>query len=163
MAGNWASTWVVDKLKADPDITAVDVTSSGLLQVSRNGRSAFKAAALGIEDMVTDAHVAPFFAVADRPQFVVNVPSKAIWTGPAIDLVHSGPAAFGGMGDLNRASREENISSYRFRNYEFVEGALRQHTAVRQVARLYDRMFMVVRYELPDLRARPRMLCFESG
>jgi hypothetical protein len=95
--------------------------------------------------------VAPFFAVADRPQFVINVPSKAIWTGPAIELVHSGPAAFGGLGNLIRASRHGKVSSHRFRNYQFVEDGLRQHSAVCQVRRLYDRLFMVSRKGLPDL------------
>lgn len=151
MTENWALTWVADKLMAAPNIAAVDVTPSGLLRISRKEQSSFTVAAIGIEDVVTDAHVAPFFAVADGPQFVVNVPSKAIWTGPAIDLVHSGQAAFGGMGDLTRASRQEGVSSYRFRSYQFVEDGLRQHSAVRQVTRLYDRKFMVVRNGLPDL------------
>jgi hypothetical protein len=151
MEENWATLWVADKLRANPDITAIDLTSSGLLQISRKDHPSFKAAALGVEDMVMEAHVVPFFVGAERPQFVINVPSKAIWTGPAIELVHSGPAAFGGMGDLSRASSQERVSSYRFRNYQFVEEGLRQHSAVRQVTRLYDRMFMVARYGLPDL------------
>lgn len=153
MATSWATTWVADKLKADPgpEITSVIVNSSGLLQIGRKDYPSFRAAAIGVEDRVTEAHIASFFAAADRPQFVINVPSKAIWTGPAIDLVHSGPAAFGGMGDLNRASRQETVSSYRFKNYQFVEDGLLQHSAVRQVTRLYDRMFMVARCGLPDL------------
>ena len=88
MNGSWATIWVANKLKDEPDITTIDVTSIGLLKISRKDYPAFKAAALGIEDRVMEAHVAPFFAVTDKPQFVVNVPSKAIWTGPAIDLIH---------------------------------------------------------------------------
>lgn len=151
MAESWATTWVAGKLRAEDDITAVDVTTSGLLKISRKDYPPFKAAALGIKDVVMEAHVAAFFATADKPHFVINVPSNAIWTGPAIDLVHGGPAAFGGMGDLSRASRDERVSSYRFRNYQFVEDGLRQHSAVRQVTRLYDRVYMAARYELPDL------------
>ena len=151
MTENWAAGWVAEKLKTNPNITAVDVAPNGLLLVSRKKHLSFKAAAIGVEDLVTDVHVAPFFAAADRPQFVVNVPSKAIWTGPAINLVHSGPAAFGGLGDLNRASRQDRVSSYRFSQYQFVEDGLRQHSAVREVTRLFDRKFLVVRNRLPDI------------
>ena len=96
------------------------------------------------------AAVVPFFQKSEKPDFVVNVPSKAIWSGPAIDLVHNLPAAFGGMGDLGRAARLDDVSSYRFRNYEFVETGIRQHSAVSQVERLFDRKFLAHRWDGPD-------------
>jgi hypothetical protein len=86
------------------------------------------------------------------PEFVVNVPSKVIWSGPAIEIIHGAPAAFGTLGELAKAARDENVSSYRHREYSFFERAFHQHSAVRDVTRLYDKVFQLHRHRgMPDV------------
>lgn len=81
----------------------------------------------------------------------MNVPSKAIWSGAAIELIHDAPAAFGTYGDLIRASRDERVCTFRNKEYRFFERALSQHGAVRSVTRVYDRVFRLHRHrDLPD-------------
>src|SRR5580698_9725381 len=150
MAENWAVQWVVERLEEGHDLKTAGL-SDGLLIVNRPDKKPFMVAALGEQELVTMQHVSPLFQKSETPDFVVNVPSKAIWSGPAIDLVHKGSAAFGGMGDLGRAAHLDDVSSYRFRNYDFVETGIRQHSAVRQVERLFDRKFVAHRWDAPDL------------
>ena len=110
--------WIVDKLTGDGQFSTVASVGSGFLELARKDSVAFTAVAIGVQDLITRDHVAPLFAVEERqPQFVVNVPSKAIWLGAAIDFIHAAPAAFGTFGELIRASRAEPVSSYRHREY----------------------------------------------
>lgn len=57
-----------------------------------------------------------------------------------------GAAAIGTLGELIRASsRDEPIHTYRNKEYGFFERAFRQHTGVREVTRLYDRLYQLHR------------------
>ena len=151
MNETWAAPWVAEKLRTADGIEAIDVISSGLLRVTRKKHSPFNVGAIGVEAVVEPANVMSLFEKADGPQFVVNVPTTAIWTAAAIDLVHEHDSAFGGVGDLIRASREVNVPSYRYREYRFVERGLTQHNAVASLTRLYDRKFLVHRLRHSDL------------
>ncbi len=154
MAGDEAvARWIANKLRGDEEFSAVDPIGVGFLEISRIDSPPFTAVAIGVRDVVTRDHVAPLFEVKGRfPEFVVNVPSKAIWSGTAIEFVHNASAAFGTFGDLIRASREETVGTYRNRQYSFFERAFRQHTAVREVTRLYDRVYQLHRSRgLPDI------------
>jgi hypothetical protein len=143
--------WIASK--SDEDFRAVPI-GSGFLSIARKSGGQFTAAAIGVTDVVTLAHVKPLFEIGNkRPEFVVNVPSKAIWSGSAIDFIHDAPAAFGKFGELTRASRgDEAISSYRNKEYDFFERAFRQHSAVSEVTRIYDKVFRLGRVRgMPDV------------
>ncbi|MBB4381083.1 hypothetical protein SAMN05216573_102481 [Bradyrhizobium sp. Rc3b] len=147
MAGDEGiAKWIVERLQNDQQFTAVNAVGGGYLEIVRKDHSPFTAAAIGIRGVVLPDHVAPLFGGVRSPQFVVNVPSKVIWSGPAIGIIHGAPAAFGTLGELGRAARDEDVSSYRHREYKFFERAFEQHGAVRAVERLYDRVFKLHRY-----------------
>jgi hypothetical protein len=145
--------WIANKLKDEGALSVVESIGSGFLEIACKDGTRFTAAAIGIQDVIGRDHVVPLFELEKiQPQFVVNVPSKAIWSGSAIDFIHDAPAAFGTFGELIRASREVPVSAYRNKNYIFFERAFRQHTAVREVTRLYDRVFQLGRGRgLPDV------------
>lgn len=154
MAGDeGVAKWIVDKLKSDGEFSTVASVGSGFLELASKDSAPFTAVAIGVQDVITRNDVRPLFAVKDRrPQFVVNVPPKAIWSGPAIDFIHDAPAAFGTYGELIRASCEEPVSSYRHREYRFFERAFRQHSAVSGVTRIYDKVFQLHRHRgMPDM------------
>jgi len=144
-ANESAANWIAKKLGEDPDFTAVDHVGSGILEIARKGGATFKAAALGIDDVVRQTHIAPLVQIPEPPEFIVNLPSKGIWEGGAIELVHRVPAAFGGLGDLVRASRDEPVYAYRNKQDQFFEQAFTQHSAVRKVTRVYDRLYHLER------------------
>lgn len=151
MADNWAPGWVADKMRIDAGIIDVTQIADGLLYVTRSEYKPFNVAAISIEGKISKKHITGLFLPKGSPDFVVNVPTEAIWTGEAIKLIHKRSAAFGGMGDLSRASRLEEVSSYRFKQYQFVETGIRQHSHVSHIDRIYDRKFLVHRHDLPDL------------
>ncbi len=139
--------WIASKLETDEQLGAVRSIGSGFLEISRKDFAPFTAVAIGVQDIVTHDHVTPLLrSEGIQPDFVVNVPSKAIWTGAAIEVVHDAPAAFGTFGELTRASREEAVSEYRNKNYSFFERVFRQHSAVYDVTRLYDRVYQLHRH-----------------
>jgi hypothetical protein len=143
--------WITKKLKDDQDFGSVKLVGNGFLEITRKNSIPFITAAIGIRDIVRPGHVVPLFGERN-PQFVVNVPSKAIWTGEAINIIHDAPAAFGTFGELIRASREPPVSTYRNKEYSFFERAFRQHTGVREVTRLYDKVFQLHRFRgMPDV------------
>ena len=151
MSETWVVPWVVEKLLTVNGIEAVDAMSSGLLRVTRKQHSPFNIGAMGVEAVVETSNVTPLFETADEPQFIVNVPTTAIWTGAAIDFVHENGAAFAGFSDLIRATRESSVPSYRYHEYRFVMQGLTQHNAVASLTRLYDRKFLVHRRRHSDL------------
>ena len=147
MAGDEGiARWVADRLRSDAQFKSVEPLGSGYLEIVRKDYAPFIAAAIGIRDVVQHSHVAPLFGGVRRPEFVVNVPSKVIWSGPAIEIVHDAPAAFGTLGELAKAARTENVSSYRHREYSFFERAFSQHSAVRGITRIYDKVFQLHRH-----------------
>jgi hypothetical protein len=143
--------WVADKLRGE-QFQSVEPIGSGFIEITRKDHAPFTAAAIGVREIVLSNHVAPLFENKRSPEFVVNVPSKVIWSGPAIEIIHGAPAAFGTLGELVKAARDENVSSYRHREYSFFERAFDQHSAVRDVTRLYDKVFQLHRHRgMPDI------------
>src|SRR6266852_5593693 len=135
-ASERVANWIVDKLRDDQNLK-VEHVGSGFLQVARNRGASFIAAAVGVDDVVREEHVSSLFLLNQHnPEFVVNVPTKAIWTGGAIDLIHNAPAAFGSLGDLVRASQNTPASAYRNKQYAYFEQAFHQHRAITGVRRL---------------------------
>jgi hypothetical protein len=150
---NSVAQWIAGKLDTNEQITAVEPIGSGFLRISRKQFAPFVAAAIGVKEVVELNNVSPLFGVSGvRPVFVVNVPSKAIWSGDAIEFIHDAPAAFGTFGELQSASREECVSDYRNKNYGFFERVFRQHGAVSGVTRLSDRVYQLHRHSgMPDV------------
>jgi hypothetical protein len=96
-------------------------------------------------DIVTSEVVEPFFDGHLHPSFVVNIPKDGVWTGGAIEALQANSIAFGGMGDLHRAIREDDPRGYVFKEYAYVERRLQQHRLVTDIDRLYDRVWRVHR------------------
>jgi hypothetical protein len=154
MAGNEKTAeWIVEKLCDEADLAGTKSLGDGFLQVARKGKAPFTAVATRLSGVIELSNVKPLFKVkGQKPEFVVNVPSRTIWSGKAIEFIHEAPAAFGTLGDLSRASRKSPPSDYRNKEYAFFERAFRQHSAVEDVTRLFDRKFKLERFgDLPDI------------
>ncbi len=144
MSGS-VTDWLASRLDARSGIELVDRTPEDFLTVrDRNGKS-FPVAVVGAQDIVTPEHVRPVLSHASKPEFIVNVPSKAIWSGPAISMTHAAPAAFGTMGELQKAASTGYAPSYRNKTINFFEQAIRDHSNVSAITRLYDRVFQAHR------------------
>jgi hypothetical protein len=126
--------WVAEKLTTTERLEVVGRTPENFLVVkSRNG-STFSVAVLGLRDRIQISDVLPLFAGGNKPDLVINVPSKAVWNGDAIDYIHHGSAAFGTLGDVLRAANLEDAGSFRDKNIGFFITSMRQHSNVLRVS-----------------------------
>lgn len=140
------TTWVAGKLATgEGRLTVVDRTPEDFLVVEAQNDYTFLVAVLGVKEVVQLSNVQPLFAGDTKPELVVNVPSKTLWSGAAIDFIHSVPAAFGTMGDIARAAQTKAAAFFRDKNMGFFIRAMEQHTNVSTVAYVYDSVFQVER------------------
>lgn len=141
------TTWVAQRIAKDGGrVTVVDRTPENFLVIESEGGYTFLVAVLGVQRIVEVSNVQPLFAGATNPELVVNVPSKTLWSGAAIDFVHSRPAAFGTMGDIARAAETQAAASFRDKKMGFFINALEQHTNVSTVSYVYDSVFRADRW-----------------
>lgn len=61
------------------------------------------------------------------------------------------PAAFGTLGEIQKAASTGYVPGYRNKGINFFEQAIRDHAAVRSVTRLYDLVFLAHRFRGNDL------------
>lgn len=132
--------WVVDKLATPGGLVIVERTPENFLVVRSRNDYTFVVAVLGVQNVIGLSDVQPLFVGANKPQIVVNVPSKTLWSGAAIDHIHAAYAAFGTLGDVSRAAHTENAGSYREKDMGFFIDAMKQHSNVSNVSYVYDRV-----------------------
>jgi hypothetical protein len=143
------TTWVTDKLATDHHrLKVVERTPEGLLVVRTTDDYTFSVAVLGVQDqdVVQVSHLRPLFGGANKPQLVINVPSKTLWSGASIDFLHSLPAAFGTMGDIDRAARTKAAEFFRDKKMGYFITAMEQHKNVSAVSYVYDSVFRADRW-----------------
>lgn len=140
MAGS-ITDWVASKIDSENGLTLVGRTTEEFLVVQFERNEPFAVAAIGVKGVIMPDNVQPLLLRATRPQFIVKVLSSAIWSGDAISLINTAPAAFGTLGEIRKAAASGNVPSYRNKNWEFFEDAIRQHENVWAVTRIYDEVF----------------------
>ncbi len=141
MSGN-VTDWAIGKL-IEQRLEIIDRTPEEFLVVRSECEYTFNVAVLGVKDVVKLTDVEPLFSGAIKPQLVVNVPSKTLWSGSAIDRIHAASAAFGRLGDVSRAASTKNAGTYRDKDMGFFINGMKQHTNVSGVSYVYDRVFKV--------------------
>ncbi|NVK21214.1 MAG: hypothetical protein HWD86_01735 [Kangiellaceae bacterium] len=140
------SAWVAKKLSEDENnIKVVETTAEDFLVIDRKDGNRFIVAVLGLKGIIRADAVRPLFSGENKPQLVINVPSNILWSGSAIDYIHSNNAAFGKMGDIYRSARVSNVGDFRDKNMGFFINAMQQHSNVRSVSYVYDTVFQVNR------------------
>ncbi|MBV1929848.1 MAG: hypothetical protein KUG81_10115 [Gammaproteobacteria bacterium] len=137
--------WVTAKLKENDRIETVDRTPENYLNVIYKGGHTALVAVLNVQDVVEQHDVEPLFSDDLKPQLVVNVPSKVLWSGGAIRYIHASSAAFGRFGDISRAASNQGAGYYRDKNMGFFITAMEQHSNVNNVSYVYDNVFTVDR------------------
>lgn len=136
-----ATDWVAKTLSSNDSLEVVDRTSDNFLVVKAKNHSPFPVAVIGVKDVIQREHIEPIISGETKPEFVLNVPSKTLWSGAAISVIHSVPAAFGTLGELSKAARLEEVYTYRNKDREFFHRAIRQHSNVYNVSLVYEAVF----------------------
>lgn len=140
------NTWVADKLATDEQqLKVVDRTAEEFLVVEARSGNTFLVAVLSVKGVIQVTQVQPLFVGDNKPQLVINVPSKTLWSGAAIELIHSEQAAFGTMGAIARVAETNDVGSFRDKNMGFFINGMEQHGNVINVSYVYDSVFQVER------------------
>jgi hypothetical protein len=137
--------WVAEKLTTGDRLEIVGRTAQDFLVVKSKGGSEFSVAVLGLKGTIKASDVAHLFSGATKPHLVINVPSRTLWSGAAIDQIHAADAAFGTFGDVARAASLEAPGSFRDKNMGFFINAIGQHMNVSSVSYVYDSVLNVDR------------------
>lgn len=135
---NSATDWIAEKLVTEERLEIVNCTRENFLIINSCDKYTFRVAVLGVKGLIELSDVDTLFTGADSPQFVVNVPSRTMWSGKAIHRIHAADAAFGTLGDLTRAAYIEDVGSYRNKNMSFFITAMGQHSNVSGVSYVYE-------------------------
>lgn len=133
--------WVVEKLATARGLVIVERTPENFLVVRSRTDYTFVVAVLGEQGVIGLSAVEPLFDGTTKPQLVVNIPSNSLWSGAAIDRIHSESAAFGTFGDISRAADTGNAGFYRDKNMSFFITAMQQHSNVSSVSYVYATVF----------------------
>lgn len=136
-----AIDWVAEKLETSEDLDVIGRTPENFLIVRSKDDYTFLVAVLGVKGVIELSDVEGLFAGANQPQFVVNVPSKTLWSGNAIRYIHDSSAAFGSLGDVSRAALTGDAGSFRDKNMGYFITAMKQHSNVSDVSYVYDKVF----------------------
>jgi hypothetical protein len=147
--GNKATDWVAKKLEENKELAIVQRTPEDFLIVRSQENHEFLVSVLSVQNEQSD--VEPLFAGATKPQFIVNVPSKTLWSGAAICRIHAAAAAFGTLGEVSRAATTGDVGSYRNKNMGFFINAMKQHSNVSSVSYVYENVFQADRKSGPSL------------
>lgn len=146
MSGD-VTQWVAGKLAETQSIEVINQTAEGFLVVRSKTGYTFVVAVMGVPNTkaIGLTEVEPLFSGSTKPQFVVNVPSKSMWSGAAIDRVHAASASFGTLGDVERAAATGDVASFRDRGMVFFINAIRQHSNVSGVSYVFDSVIQAER------------------
>lgn len=140
-----AKSWVAEKLVTKEGLQVIGSTEDGFLIVGEESNDNFLVAVLEKKDRIELADVECLFNGCDKPPFVVNIPSKAVWTGGAINFVHQSNAAFGTLGEIKNAYYTGSPGSYRDKGMIFFTNAFWQHDNVVDVSYVFRNVFKVER------------------
>ena len=147
---NWTGSFVARSVKRHKNVEDVELLTPQVVKVVRKEDPPFLAGTIASERV--ERHTIEHLVRGDfKIDFIANVPKESIWTGEAIDLATSQSVAFGGLGDLLSAVALSDVRSYEKKEFGFVERGLRQHSRVQGFKRIYDRLYIVNRRNLPGV------------
>jgi hypothetical protein len=145
------SHWLVGVLRQHTNVARVERISRSLIIVERKDLPPTIVGILSANP-VTCADLEPLIAGKPRPAMIANIPTRALWTGEALERLAAEGIAFGKMYDLYRGlNQDDDLSKYRNMEYYFVERIVDQHRNVVSRERRSDRVYRIARRVGPDL------------
>lgn len=145
------SRWLAGVLHQHRDVARAERIARGLVTVERKEMPPAVVGVLSV-DPVTCAELELLLEAEHRPAMIVNIPTRALWTGEAIERLEAEGIAFGKMYDLYRAlGRDTDLTAYQNPEFYFVERMIDQHRNVAIRTRASDRVYRITRHVGKDL------------
>lgn len=137
--------WLIGSLQTHEQVASAVRIERNVVQIDRK---AAPSAIVGVisAKLVEVGDYTQLLSANPRPQFILNIPNLAMWTGQAINDLESEGVAWGKMYDLYRAlNKEDDVSVYRNPSLSFIERLFRQHNNIIAVERLFDQVYQLHR------------------
>jgi hypothetical protein len=151
--GDWTGQWLAEKIEGHEDVTKVELLDSNLVVVGRKDKQSVKVIAISVKDAVTADDLDRAIDNQREVNFVVNIPKDSYLSGGALSFAARRGIGIGGVGDLFRALKMEDVSEYLPPTIQFIERSLRQHDCVERFERLADMYYVIHRKrELGDIQ-----------
>lgn len=144
------NSWCLNKIKEHDTVANVELIDENLLRVKvKNGIGDGFLILTKSEEYSTTDSVNGFDC--DSLDFFLNIKKGAYIDGNLLRLASVFNFAIGDLGDLFRALKDPDISSYVSPDASYVMRALNQHSRVRRFERLDNRRFKIQRTGLNDV------------
>lgn len=145
------TNWVADRISEQRELKIINRMPGGFLLLKSDDREPFPASVIGIKGVIQNHDIQPAFSRSIKPKFIVNVPSNTLWSGAAILAIHNALAAFGTLGELFKAARLEDPSTYRNKEWGYFYRAIAQHSNVQSIELIYESVVVAHRRKGKDL------------
>lgn len=145
------TAWVASVMATKRGVERVEQLSARSIRISRRTGPPYVAGIVAKQDVGPD-DVREVLATDPSVDIMVNVLAQGTWRGAAIAAAEAAGIAFGGMGDLQSCIEREDPRSYVKPEFGFIDRGLRQHSAVSSITREADRLFLIHRRGMPDVR-----------
>ena len=145
------TAWVVTVMAKKQGVVSVEQLSPRSIRVSREQYPPYVAGIISKLDVALE-DVGEVLAADPTIDIIINVPAQGTWRGPAIMAAQAARVAFGGMADLQACIGREDPRNYVKNEFSFIERGLRQHGRVVNITREADRLFLIHRRGLTDVR-----------
>ena len=143
--------WAIQQLAEHTEIRSAVPHGDLFVTIERKRYDPFSTAILNERRVNGDA-VESVFSLSTEVQFITNMPRKGTWTGSAILVAQEYNLGWGGFGDLMSAVNYEDVRGFQKKEFSFIERGLHQHDRVSHYERIFDRVFEISRWDLPNMR-----------
>lgn len=144
------TAWVAGVMAAKRGVERVEQLSSRSIRIFRRTGPPYVAGIIAKQDVGPD-DVREVLTIDPSVDIMVNVPAHGTWRGAAIAATEAAGIAFGGMGDLQSCIERDDPRRYVKPEFGFIDRGLRQHSAVSNITREADRLFLIHRRGMPDV------------
>lgn len=140
------SRWLAKTILKHDHVADAERVGVGLVRIERKDKPP---ALVGIltANPVDYAAVQAFLEMVERPDIVINIPTRAPWTHQALQGLEAAGIAHGKMYDLYRALwREDDLSDYQNPEFYYAERLFEQDPHVIAWERISDRAYRLHRH-----------------
>lgn len=142
--------WIMENLMAMDNVASADPIGRDFIRIIRANKPSFIAAVM-YKDLITVDELNHLLQKKE-PDFMVNIPKNAPWTGDAISLMKEWGIGWGGVKELMSAIGVNDVRNFQKKEYTFVIDGLLQHDQVNDLTRHYDRLIEIHRYSYSSLK-----------
>ncbi len=148
---SWTASWCCEKLISHEKIASVSPDGGNLVRLLHKEMDEPVLIATMSRRVVSASELHRVYT-SINVEFVLNLPKDALFQEDAIEMSELLGFGLGGLGDLYVAANERNFQRYIPKELRFILRGLRQHSSVKTVVRINNRMLMVRRIALEDKR-----------